>query len=321
MADELEKDFRERFPDRVMAGWLEQGTVTLQGIFAWWWEAKFDRTTIAEIAEQECSMYRHHMRQTGKDANTTIPIMLHSLIQQLVRQDPALYRLIVTLRPDHKWRLMSYPCFLQGTLPENIVQGAVAIPDTMSKEADEWEKEDFRLFSNREAMANLPPMMSPGFLAVEDDLSSLEIPGLGTVADLTWAHKELQTPAWHPVEETRKYEGLSEPLGAATELGSLGALSDALVRRRSWRSPLVLREVEVVLGEPKAADRFFRSWKQQAVQKIVKAFQVEQATEKELYGADSYFRWVEEHPGQAFFRGDPDPSPRQTKELFDKYCG
>ena len=37
------------------------------------------------------------MRLTGKEADMAVPIMLHSLIQQVVRQDPTLYRLSVTL--------------------------------------------------------------------------------------------------------------------------------------------------------------------------------------------------------------------------------
>lgn len=107
-------------------------------------------------------------------------------------------------------------------------------------------------------MANLPPMISPRFLTVEDDLLSLKILGLSTVTDLTLAHKKLQAPAWHLIEKTKKYDKLLKLFGAATELGSLRVLLDALIRRKSWRSLLILQEAEVVLEKSKAADCFFQ---------------------------------------------------------------
>lgn len=62
LADKLDKDFRKRFQDWAMAGWLEQETVTLEGIFTWWWEAKYNGITVIEIAEQEIAMYRYYMQ-------------------------------------------------------------------------------------------------------------------------------------------------------------------------------------------------------------------------------------------------------------------
>lgn len=138
-------------------------------------------------------------------------------------------------------------------------------------------------------MNNLLSQISLAFFAVKNNLLSLKIPGLSTVTDLTLAHKELQASAWHPVEKTKKYDGLSELLSAATKLESLGALLDTLIRQKSWRSPLVLQEAGVVLGELKTTDCFFQLWKQQAVEQLIKAFQVEQKTKKELYGTNSYF--------------------------------
>jgi len=74
--------------------------------------------------------------------------MVHSLVQQLVRQDPAQYALYVALRPDHHIELISYPCCTKYASPrallvdtsdtgleqmiktgqeENMIQGSVAM--------------------------------------------------------------------------------------------------------------------------------------------------------------------------------------------------
>lgn len=185
---------------------------------------------VAKIAEQKTAMYRHYIQQTGKDANVTIPIILHLLIQQLVCQDPILYRLIVIFQPNHKQRLISFPCFFQGTFLEEVVQRTIALPDTNNNKVDKWEKEDFCLFLDQKTIANLSSMISLGFLAVKDNLLSLKISSLGTIADLTLAHKELQAPAWHSIEETKKYNGLQKLFGAATKLENLKALSNVLIR-------------------------------------------------------------------------------------------
>src|SRR5256885_15304152 len=41
--------------------------------------------------------------------------MYYSLIQQLVRQDPAYYALMAAARPDRGWRLISYPYITKDT--------------------------------------------------------------------------------------------------------------------------------------------------------------------------------------------------------------
>lgn len=185
--DDLWKEFRRHVKENVVAGWNEVKAATLEGMFSWWWEDKFDGITIATVIEQESAMYRHHTRQKGGTADTSIPIMLYSLVQQLVRQDPSCYRLAVTLRPDHAWRLVAYPYFVQGMLPEDsapdLVQMAALIPSETWD--DDWKKGDVRIFAANDGnTAQYLPTVSPGFLAVADDLSTLEIPGLGTVEDL-----------------------------------------------------------------------------------------------------------------------------------------
>ena len=81
--------------------------------------------------------------------------MWYSLIQQIVRQDPVYYALVVSLRSDKNWRLISYPyytkCtsdgentgfthldlnikdFVESGKGANIVQGGLSLTDETSK--------------------------------------------------------------------------------------------------------------------------------------------------------------------------------------------
>jgi hypothetical protein len=44
--------------------------------------------------------------------------MWYSLIQQIIRQDPVYYALVVAARPDTNWRLISYTYYRKSTLDD-----------------------------------------------------------------------------------------------------------------------------------------------------------------------------------------------------------
>jgi hypothetical protein len=78
---------------------------------------------IGDVMSLEFETYRYHCRSMDFLENRGIlPNMLHSLIQQLIYQDPAFYILIVALRPDHAHRLIAIPYYAQASRPgDNIV--------------------------------------------------------------------------------------------------------------------------------------------------------------------------------------------------------
>ena len=135
--------------------------------------------------------------------------MLNSLIQQVVRQDPACYPKILTLRPDNAWRSISFPCFPQETLSEdeaalNVVQGTI----TIAGDSDEdWERGELNVFFRGQSgvIKRTKQTISPCFIAIGDDLDTLEVPGLGPVEELSRAHCLLEPPAFYPSEQKRKY--------------------------------------------------------------------------------------------------------------------
>lgn len=65
-------------------------------------------------------MYDHHLREiNNRDNYGWLRNMVHSLIQQLMRQDPYYYRLHVTHRPDNAWRLVCYPYYTKYATPRD----------------------------------------------------------------------------------------------------------------------------------------------------------------------------------------------------------
>lgn len=109
-------DLDTRYPAE-MAGWRKYGDTILRGILSWWESERITghpEATIADIAEAELQMYRHH----AADPSSSLHHMRHSIVQQLIRQDPFLYRLAVTLRGGHAWRLMSIPGLMNEVLDD-----------------------------------------------------------------------------------------------------------------------------------------------------------------------------------------------------------
>lgn len=56
-------------------------------------------------------MYLHQRVPAGGSNHGWLRNMYYSTGQQLVRMDPAYYYWYVVLRPDHCWRLTSYPYY------------------------------------------------------------------------------------------------------------------------------------------------------------------------------------------------------------------
>jgi hypothetical protein len=64
---------------------------------------------IKELIDLEFDIYRYHSRELSFAKKSEIlPAIIHSLIQQLILQDPVLYSVIVALRPDHITRFIAF---------------------------------------------------------------------------------------------------------------------------------------------------------------------------------------------------------------------
>ena len=91
--------------------WQRDGTINVPGLFAY-----LGQEDVKGMIDQEFLVYRHHHRTPeGKPRLGWLRNMYYSLIQQLVRQDPAYYALTAAARPDRGWRLISYPYITKNT--------------------------------------------------------------------------------------------------------------------------------------------------------------------------------------------------------------
>ena len=99
-------DILRRFSSpRAPELWRDSGNLIIGGMFE-----HLNREDVKILIEQEFRMYRHHqMPSPDTTQEAWCRYMIHSLLQQLLRQDPLWYALIVATRPDHEWRLVTYP--------------------------------------------------------------------------------------------------------------------------------------------------------------------------------------------------------------------
>ena len=56
----------------------------------------------------------------------------------------------------------------------------------------------------------------------------------------------------------------------------------------------VLNKSTIILGKQRKAERYFQSWRRQAVEQVILAFQTEKVVEKMLYQDKPYFLWIQD---------------------------
>lgn len=165
--------------------------------------------------------------------------------------------------------------------------------------------------------------LMPQYVAIRDDLESLEIEEAGTAEQISRAHRRLERPPSTPTGTSNTYEGLPYKFPPTVQLCGLGPLSDALMGRRGWDDPEVLSERDLVLAPD--ADRmhdYLREWRQRAANAMVKTFQASKAEEKRAYGEKSFF-----YRADLSLRGmyvakpeEHDPPPEFDQTTWNQYC-
>ena len=134
--------------------WEADGNLIVRGMFSWLFDGVSaggeTETGVGPLIEDEFLMYAHHQREiNGKPNRGWLRNMIHSITQQLIRQDLGYYTLYVALRPDRSPTLVSYPYYtkfaksgdstafrhidlnvpryIQSGRGRNIIQGSVSL--------------------------------------------------------------------------------------------------------------------------------------------------------------------------------------------------
>lgn len=109
------------------------------------------------------------------------------------------------------------------------------------------------------------------------------------------------SPKATPSGLANRYGAIPYRFPAATEISGLGPLSDALVCRRRWDSPLVMRDRDILLcGDAGQRHAYLRAWRQRAVEVAVEAFEIIRQVEEEVFQDKSYFRLKRESEDGGF---------------------
>lgn len=152
--------------------------------------------------------------------------------------------------------------------------------------------------------------MLPWFVGIQEDHETLEVIEGGSWAELATAHRDLRPASRTPSGLANRYATIPYAFPAATQVASISALSDALVGRRRWTDPAVLTERAVLLGNDldKTA-ALISKWQDRAVEAAKDAFAIVQATERSVFGTNSYFYRLENHITTTLPADDPSPDP------------
>ncbi|KAI9889933.1 MAG: hypothetical protein M1814_004656 [Vezdaea aestivalis] len=144
--------------------WDKEGSIHLKSLFSWWWSEKIDtpagKWCLGDLLDTEFEMYDYHLEDVGRAHNKGwLRNAVYSITQQIIRQDPVYYATYCALRPDKKWRLVSYPYYAKFAKPgdqtsfrhldisiedmllsgrgANMIQGSVSLDDELPGEATE----------------------------------------------------------------------------------------------------------------------------------------------------------------------------------------
>ena len=88
--------------------WQQEGSVVLN-VFGW--QQDF---SISAIINKEMRMYHYYQCLINRRLNySQLRIIVYSLYQQLIRQDPQYYCLYYALKPNSQWQLISYSYYIK----------------------------------------------------------------------------------------------------------------------------------------------------------------------------------------------------------------
>jgi hypothetical protein len=91
----------------------ETGNIIIPDFFAY-----LNTDEMRQHIDQEFRMYRYHFHPSpGLPSMGFLRNCYYSLIQQAIRMDPGYYVINVAARPNHQWRLITYPYVAKATTP------------------------------------------------------------------------------------------------------------------------------------------------------------------------------------------------------------
>ncbi|KAJ5986731.1 hypothetical protein N7451_011096 [Penicillium sp. IBT 35674x] len=99
-------------------GWLEDDISKIDGVQLLSEELGFPVKSILQLIQVEFDLYDYHYTPAiSRPRMGWNRSMFQSVTQQLIRQDVCYYAVYVGVRPDHAWRLISFPYYTKSAYP------------------------------------------------------------------------------------------------------------------------------------------------------------------------------------------------------------
>lgn len=129
------------------------------------------------------------------------------------------------------------------------------------------------------------------YRAIGADHETLEGPGTLTWSDLVACHRDMVIPVHEPSGQPLKHSLPKEPFAGAVGLSSCTALGDALVGRRRWTVPQVIREMEILLGaDDEMAHLYIQNSRQIMLNQFRGTWELMKENEMTRFGDNSFFK-------------------------------
>src|ERR1700738_1598767 len=130
----------------------------------------------------------------------------------------------------------------------------------------------------------------PWFTAIQEDHTTLEIPGQLSWGEVAACHRDMLAPRNGVGGDTVSFSCPVYRFAASIHMPSSSALSDALIGRRSWEDPEVLLERDIILGTDTQATYYYvRRTRKELVKNFKTSFHKMVSIEKSAFGINSFF--------------------------------
>jgi hypothetical protein len=130
----------------------------------------------------------------------------------------------------------------------------------------------------------------PWYMGIQEDHETLDTIEAGTWSQLSGAHRDLLPGPTSPSGLHNLFGQPPYAFPAAVPVTGLGPISDALVGRIRWDNPLVLQDLELLLGPlEQPRNQYIQEWIWKARVEIRLKMRIVEETERARFGDKSFF--------------------------------
>jgi hypothetical protein len=246
--DDFLSSYYFRLENHAQLDWFERQRMKIPNLLDY-----LNQAECIGMVQGESRMYMQEMiPPIASDYEELVEVenMMHSLLQQVIREDPLNYAVTAAIQPDRTWELNSLPCAAQIARIESedrLVEGSFARsafgPD---KTVRPYNSHHFAWKTRRMD----PTQTETVFLRIKTQLLTAEQMstnlGLGGFA-ICRMNEECQIPDFYQTISQRRKNPASMAFPHCSAIGA------ALAGSQSWKSPQVHYELSQLFGDDETA--------------------------------------------------------------------